>query len=66
MQHADRFELIRFVKTKSGEVVVDREQKIEGRGVYVHDDPACIAKMKKKKLLAAALKTSVKAEVYDI
>ena len=61
-QHADKSELIRFVKTKDG-VVVDRSGKMDGRGAYVHDRAECKAKAKKKRLLNVAFKSDVSEDV---
>lgn len=49
-QHADKSELIRFVKNAEGKVVLDRSQKADGRGVWVHNCEDCIQKLIKRKL----------------
>ena len=58
-------ELIRIVKTKDGEFLVDRTGKVSGRGAYLCDDKACAEKVIKKKLLKHAFGVEVSSEVYD-
>ncbi len=62
-QHADKSELARFVRTPVGEIVFDKSQKLEGRGVWVHNNAECIQKLKKKRLLAAHFHENVPDEV---
>lgn len=63
-QHADKSELIRFVKNAEGKVALDRSQKADGRGVWVHNCEDCIQKLIKKKTLNAAFKCNVGGEIY--
>ncbi len=63
-EHADKSEMIRFVKDKDGKVVVDRLKKADGRGVWVHEGKDCIEKLVKKKMLNAAFKCNVGDEIY--
>ena len=58
-------ELIRIVKTKDGEFIVDKTGKVSGRGAYLCDDKACAVKVIKKKLLKNAFGVEVSTEVYD-
>ena len=58
-------ELIRIVKTKDDEFLVDRTGKVSGRGAYLCDDKACAEKVIKKKLLKHAFGVEVSSEVYD-
>ncbi|MEG1662947.1 MAG: YlxR family protein [Clostridia bacterium] len=62
-QHADKSELIRFVKSTDG-VEIDRNQKAGGRGVWVHNNEECIQKLIKKRLLNAAFKRNVGDNIY--
>ena len=57
-------ELIRIVKSKDGEFFVDRTGKMNGRGAYLCEDPACAHKIIKKKLLKPAFGVDVPDEVY--
>lgn len=63
-QHADKKDMLRFVKTKDGEIFLDQSKKADGRGVWVHDNEECKAKVLKKRLLNSAFKTNVNDNVY--
>ncbi len=58
-------ELLRIVKTPSGEVVVDTTGKVNGHGAYLKKDADIFALAKKRRLLDKALDTRVSDEVYD-
>ncbi len=57
-------ELIRVVKFND-EIKLDKTGKLNGRGAYVCNDEACIAKLKKQKLLNRAFSCQVDENVYD-
>jgi len=62
-EHAEKKDLIRFVKVNS-EVVLDSTQKIDGRGVWVHNNTECIQKLIKKKILNASFKMNLSDDIY--
>ena len=56
-------ELIRIVK--SGEdISLDRTGRKNGRGAYICDNPACLEKLKKQKILNKVFSCPVSDEVY--
>lgn len=57
--------LIRIVKTKENEVLIDNSKKIDGRGAYVCKNEQCIATIEKKKTLNRAFKMNLDKEIYD-
>ena len=57
--------LIRVVRTADGAAAVDRSRQAQGRGAYVHDDPACIDVARKRKVLERALGTAIPPEVWS-
>ena len=57
-------ELIRIVKSEDG-ISLDRTGRKNGRGAYICDDAACIAKLKKGKLLNRAFSAPVDDAPYD-
>lgn len=61
----DRKDLFRVVKTKSGEILIDIDGSIQGRGTYISKDKEIILKAKKKDTLARGLKCKVPEEIYD-
>ncbi len=61
----DKKDLIRIVRTKEGEIFLDRTSKKNGRGAYICDNHECFLKAKKKNALAKAYQCPVSAEIYD-
>lgn len=61
--HADKSELVRFVKTDGDRVVRDASGNMPGRGVWLHPTAECIERAKKKRLLLAHFHTNVPDEV---
>lgn len=58
-------EMLRVVKPKEGDVFIDFTGKAAGRGAYVCDNPDCIKKLKKARLLNKAFSSEIPAEVYE-
>jgi predicted RNA-binding protein YlxR (DUF448 family) len=58
-QVAGKRQLVRVVRTPAGTVEVDPTGKKNGRGAYLHADPACWSTALKRKLLQHALKTEL-------
>ena len=63
-QEKPKRELIRVVKYGE-EISLDLTGKANGRGAYVCNDPDCIAKLKKNKLINRAFSCQVSEETYD-
>lgn len=58
-------ELVRVVRTPSGEVTIDLTGKLNGRGAYVKKDENVINKAKKTKILNKMLEVDVKDSIYE-
>lgn len=58
-------ELLRIVKTPTGEVVIDVTGKANGHGAYLRKDADVFAYAKQKRLIDRALGTNVPLELYD-
>ncbi len=58
-------ELIRVVKSPTGEVIVDPSGKANGRGAYLKKDKEVFLKAKKNKILDRQLEVSVPSEIFD-
>lgn len=52
-------ELVRVVRTPTGDVMVDATGRANGRGAYVHKDPHCVDLAVQKRALDHALKMSI-------
>ncbi|MDR3293177.1 MAG: YlxR family protein [Clostridiales bacterium] len=60
----DKKTLLRIVRDKDGAITLDFKGKKAGRGAYVCDNPDCINKCVKKKLLHKVFGCAVPDEVY--
>ena len=56
--------MLRVVKNAEGRIFLDFSSKANGRGAYVCDNPECIAKLKKNRLLDRVFSCKVDASVY--
>ena len=61
----DKRDLIRVVKTKTGEIFLDKTGKANGRGAYICNDAACLEKAIKTRRISRSLAVEIPAEVYD-
>ena len=59
-------ELIRVVRTTSGEICVDKTGKINGRGAYICNNINCLEKAIKGKKLEKEFDTVISEEVYEV
>jgi predicted RNA-binding protein YlxR (DUF448 family) len=58
-------EMIRVIRTKEGEVLVDETQKRNGRGSYVCKSFSCLDAAVRRKGLPRDLKYAVDQRIYD-
>lgn len=58
-------ELIRVVRDKSGNVIIDESGKQNGRGAYLKKDLDVIKKAKKSKILERALGVNIPDSLYE-
>ena len=65
MQMKPKSTLIRMVKSKDGEVIIDKNQKADGRGAYICKDINCLKICQKKSRLNMAFKTKVNDKIYE-
>ncbi|MCI5936738.1 MAG: YlxR family protein [Eubacterium sp.] len=61
----DKNELIRIVKTKEGEILLDETGKHSGRGAYICDRMECFQKACKSHALDRSFKMEIPSEVYE-
>ena len=64
-QSKPKGELMRIVRSPSGEISADLSGKMPGRGVYLCKDAQCIAKARKNKRLERSLEAAVPAALLD-
>lgn len=58
-------ELVRIVRSNTGEISLDITGKKAGRGAYICPSKACLAKAQKAKRLERAFECEIPAEVYE-
>lgn len=61
----DKKELLRIVKTKEGNLFVDKTLKANGRGVYLKKSAEVIKKAELSKVLDKALEVNVPHNIYE-
>ena len=64
-QMIDKNDLIRVVRNKNAEYMVDFSGKADGRGAYVCNNLDCVKKCIKTKALNRAFKENISLEVYE-
>ena len=57
-------DMTRIVKTASGEILLDKTGKMNGRGAYICHNNDCIELMKKQRVLNKAFKCEFPVSVY--
>jgi len=63
-QTFEKNKLLRLVKTSSGEILIDKTGRINGRGSYICYNENCINAIKKQKILSKAFKCEFPASQY--
>ena len=58
-------DLMRILKTETGEFLVDADGKKNGRGAYICRSVECLSKAVKSKGLERSFKQQIPEEVYD-
>ncbi len=60
-----KIELIRIVKSKDGEISLDKTGKKQGRGAYICYDKECLEKVIKTKKLDKEFDVTISADIYE-
>ena len=64
-EKCEKRDLLRIVRTPSGDVIVDPTGKANGRGAYLKKDTEVINKAKNSKILERILEVSIPDCVYE-
>ena len=64
-ERKDKKDLIRIVKNKDNEILVDKTGKLNGRGAYICNNVECLEKLKKSKRLNKVFETNISDEIYE-
>ena len=57
--------MLRIVKNSDGKIFIDFSSKEAGRGAYICDNPDCIKKLKKGRLLNKVFSCAVEDSIYS-
>ena len=60
----DKKDLIRIVKNKNNEIIIDKTGKQDGRGAYICNNADCLKRVIKSKRLEKVLKINITDEIY--
>lgn len=58
-------ELVRIVKSKDGDISLDKTGKKEGRGAYICYNKDCLEKVIKSKKLDKEFNVAISTEIYE-
>lgn len=61
----DKYELIRIVKNKNNEILVDKTGKLDGRGAYICNNIECLNKVIKTNRIGKVLKSNIDQKIYE-
>lgn len=64
-QRREKSELLRTVKNSGGEIKVDRENKLPGRGAYICKSGDCVKNAARKRALERTFSCKVDGAVYE-
>lgn len=56
--------MLRIVKNSEGNIFIDFSSKAQGRGAYICNDPECVKKLKKGRLLNKVFSCAVDDKIY--
>lgn len=62
---AGKENFVKIVKNKNGEIAIEKEIKLDGRGAYICKSGDCLSKLKKSRAINRVFKTNVSDEFYE-
>lgn len=60
----EKRDMLRIVKNSEGKIFLDFSSKASGRGAYICDNPECVKKLKKNRILNKVFSCAVDEEIY--
>ncbi len=61
----DKSNFLKVVRNKNGEVMLEKDKKLDGRGAYVCKNADCVKKCQKTRALNRIFKTEISQNLYE-
>lgn len=61
----DKSLFFKIVLSKNGEIAIEKDKKLNGRGAYICKNEECVAKCVKNKALNRVFKTNIPQNFYE-
>lgn len=61
----DKSQFVKIVRNKNGDVLIEKDKKLDGRGAYICKTEKCLNECKKKKALNRAFKVAIPENIYE-
>lgn len=61
----EKRDMLRVVKNSEGKIFLDFSSKASGRGAYICDNPECIKKLRKQRILNKVFSCAVDDGIYS-
>lgn len=60
----DKSNFLKVVLNKNGDISIEKDKRLDGRGAYICKNKDCLEKCIKTKALSRAFKTNISGEIY--
>lgn len=60
----EKSKLLRIVRFKTGEIKIDTDGKLQGRGMYICRDKECLMVAEKRRVIERAFSRRVEPDIY--
>lgn len=64
-QKNDKYNLIRIVRMQNGEILIDKEGKLNGRGAYICKNVKCLDRVIKTNRIDKILGKKIEQKIYE-
>lgn len=61
----DKSLFVKVVRNKNGDIAIEKDKKLDGRGAYICKNEECFAKCVKTKALNRVFKTNIPQNIYE-
>ena len=62
---SDKSNFIKIVRNKNGEILIEKEKKLDGRGAYICKNENCLKTCRKSKALNRVFKVAIPENIYE-